>query len=53
MRVDNIGDLMNVLESYDELQLISVGFKKGQPCLFIHSQGDYSEISGYIDFPSL
>ena len=53
MRVDNIGDLVNVLESYDELQMLSVGFRKGQPCLFVHSQDDYSEISGYIYIPSL
>ena len=53
MRVENIGELMSALESYDELQPVSVGFRKGQPCLFVHAQCDYSEISGYIYFPSL
>ena len=53
MRVESIGELMSVLESYDELQQLSAGFRKGQPCLFVHSHGDYSEISGYIYLPSL
>lgn len=53
MRAESIGDLIGALESYDELQQLSVGFRKGQPCLFVHSHGDYSEISGYIYLPSL
>lgn len=53
MKVDNVSDLIAVLESFEELQLLSIGFRKGHPCLFVHSQNDYSNISGYIDLPTL
>lgn len=51
MAIDNVGDFVNELESYDEWQLISVGIKHGKPCLFIYG-GDGDTIVGCISLPS-
>ncbi len=48
MIIDNIGDLIKELETFDEWQCISFGYKKGNPCLFIHDNIDYTLICGHI-----
>lgn len=51
MMVDNVDDLINILESFDGWQSLSLGNRNGRECLFIHSGHDFSVISGCVFIP--
>ena len=48
MTVENVGDFMGELETYEEWQSVSFGYRNGKPCLIIHNAFNINEISGYI-----
>lgn len=51
MSIESVGEFVNELETYDEWQRVSFGYKNGRPCLFIHNEIDRSDVSGHIFLP--